>query len=104
MTVTWSGTYTWSGTPALTWIEDKESRKSTIVRLGRKAPSSYLKSYKVFGTSDDSLLHADCNGYISRNTASPQNAESGLSRPLCTPSWWWRKDAICKSRRGPAGQ
>ena len=65
MTVTWSGTYTWSGTPALTWIEDKESRKSTIVRLGRKAPSSYLKSYKVFGTSDDSLLHADCNGYIS---------------------------------------
>jgi hypothetical protein len=65
MTVTWSGTYTWTGTPALTWIEDKESRKSTIVRLGRKAPSSYLKSYKVFGTSDDQLLHADCNGYIS---------------------------------------
>jgi len=65
MTVTWNGTYSWNGSPRLTWIEDKESRKSTIVRLGRKAPSSYLKSYKVFGTSDDSLLHADCNGYIS---------------------------------------
>ena len=65
MTVTWNNTYSWSGSPLLTWIEDKASRKSTIVRLGRKAPSSYLKSYKVFGTNDDGLLHADCNGYIS---------------------------------------
>jgi hypothetical protein len=56
-----------SYTPTLTWIEDRESRKSTIVRLGRKAPSSYLKSFKVFGTDDDQVLHADCNGNITAN-------------------------------------
>ena len=56
-----------SYTPTLTWIEDKESRKSTIVRLGRKGPSSFLLSFKVFGTSDDQILHADCNQHISVN-------------------------------------
>ena len=53
--------------PVLTWIEDKESRKSTIVRLGRRGPSSFLLSFKVFGTSDDQILHADCNQHISVN-------------------------------------
>jgi len=56
-----------SYTPTLTWIEDKESRKATIVRLGRKAPSSFLLSFKVFGTSDDQILHADCNQHITTN-------------------------------------
>lgn len=48
----------------LTWIEDSASRSATIVRLGRKATSSYQKSYKVFGTTDDLELHADANSRI----------------------------------------
>lgn len=50
---------------ALTWIEDNSSRSATIVRLGRRATSSYQKSYKVFGTVDDLELHADANARIS---------------------------------------
>lgn len=53
----------------LTWIEDGESRSATIVRKGRKAQSSYKKSYKVFGTSDDTVLHADINSQITANGA-----------------------------------
>ena len=49
----------------LTWIEDSDSRSATIVRLGKKASSSYVKSYKVFGTTDDVTLHADINATIS---------------------------------------
>ena len=49
----------------LTWIEDSDSRSATIVRLGKKASSSYVKSYKVFGTTDDVALHADINATIS---------------------------------------
>jgi hypothetical protein len=49
----------------LTWIEDSDSRSATIVRLGKKASSSYVKSYKVFGTTDDVALHADINAYVS---------------------------------------
>jgi hypothetical protein len=49
---------------ALTWIEDGDSRQATIVRKGKKAPSSYVKSYKVFGTSDDTALHAEINSQI----------------------------------------
>jgi hypothetical protein len=49
----------------LTWIEDSDSRSATIVRLGKKASSSYVKSYKVFGTTDDVVLHADINATIS---------------------------------------
>jgi hypothetical protein len=49
----------------LTWIEDSDSRSATIVRLGKKAGSSYVKSYKVFGTTDDVALHADINAYVS---------------------------------------
>jgi hypothetical protein len=49
---------------ALTWIEDGDSRQATIVRKGRKAASSYVKSYKVFGTSDDVVLHAEINTQI----------------------------------------
>jgi hypothetical protein len=50
---------------ALTWIEDGDSRQATIVRRGKKATSSYTKSYKVFGTSDDVTLHAEINAQIS---------------------------------------
>lgn len=48
----------------LTWIEDNESRSATIVRLGKRASSTYQKSYKVFGTTDDTEVHADANARI----------------------------------------
>jgi len=54
---------------ALAWIEDNSSRSATIVRLGRKAVSSYSKSYKVFGTTDDTILHAEANGKITSELA-----------------------------------
>lgn len=54
---------------ALTWIEDGDSRQATIVRKGKKATSSYTKSYKVFGTADDTVLHAAINAEISANGA-----------------------------------
>jgi hypothetical protein len=50
---------------ALTWIEDGDSRQATIVRKGKKATSSYTKSYKIFGTQDDNVLHAEINAEIS---------------------------------------
>jgi hypothetical protein len=50
---------------ALIWVEDGESRAATIVRRGKKATSSYAKSYRVFGTQDDTVLHADINAKIS---------------------------------------
>ena len=50
---------------ALTWIEDNASRSATIVRLGRKATSNYAKSWKVFGTTDDTVVHAEANVYAS---------------------------------------
>lgn len=53
----------------LTWIEDGDSRQATIVRKGKKATSSYVKSYKVFGTADDTVLHAAINSEISANGA-----------------------------------
>jgi hypothetical protein len=53
----------------LTWIEDGDSRQATIVRKGKKATSSYTKSYKVFGTDDDTVLHAEINAEITANGA-----------------------------------
>jgi hypothetical protein len=50
---------------ALTWIEDGDSRQATIVRKGKKATSSYVKSYKVFGTADDVELHDSINTQVS---------------------------------------
>ena len=49
---------------ALTWIEDGDSRQATIVRKGKKAASNYVASYKVFGTTDDTVLHADINAKV----------------------------------------
>jgi hypothetical protein len=50
---------------SLVWIEDGDSRQATIVRKGKKATSTYTKSYKVFGTADDTVLHAEINEEIS---------------------------------------
>ncbi|NBW14852.1 MAG: hypothetical protein EBR82_43315 [Caulobacteraceae bacterium] len=47
-----------------TWVEDKSSRSATIYRLGKKAASTMRRSYKVFGYTDDTPLHADCNQRI----------------------------------------
>jgi hypothetical protein len=51
----------------LVWVEDGDSRQATIVRKGKKAASSYQKSYKIFGTADDTVLHAAVNAEISAN-------------------------------------
>lgn len=53
--------------PEFVWVEDNESRSATIVRLGKKASSSMTRSYKVFGTTDDTALHADANTHITNN-------------------------------------
>lgn len=47
--------------PDLTWVEDNASRSATIYRLGRRATSSYKKSWKIFGASDDLTVHDDVN-------------------------------------------
>jgi hypothetical protein len=52
---------------ALVWVEDGDSRAATIVRKGKKATSSYVKSYKVFGTRDDVALHTAINSEVSAN-------------------------------------
>jgi hypothetical protein len=49
----------------LVWIEDGDSRQATIVRKGKKAQSTYTKSYKIFGTADDTVLHAEINSEVS---------------------------------------
>lgn len=48
-----------------TWVEDNASRSATIYRLGKKATSTMTRSYKVFGFTDDVLLHAEANQKIS---------------------------------------
>lgn len=53
----------------LTWIEDGESRQATIARKGRKAQSSYRKSFKIFGTKDDTELHNDINSKVTSQYA-----------------------------------
>lgn len=47
--------------PIFTWVEDNASRGATIHRLGRRAQSTYRKSWKIFGTSNDVLVHDDVN-------------------------------------------
>jgi len=53
--------------PELVWVEDGDSRQATIVRKGKKATSSYVKSYKIFGTADDVELHTAINTEVSAN-------------------------------------
>lgn len=50
--------------PIYTWVEDSASRSATIHRLGRRGQSSYKKSWKIFGTTDDSAVHADVNATL----------------------------------------
>jgi hypothetical protein len=52
---------------SLVWVEDGDSRQATIVRKGKKAASSYVKSYKIFGTADDTVLHSAINAEVSAN-------------------------------------
>ena len=49
----------------LTWVEDGASRSASIVRLGKKSQSTYVKSYKIFGSTDDVAVHAEINSTIS---------------------------------------
>jgi hypothetical protein len=49
----------------LVWIEDGESRQATICRKGKKAASTYTKSWKITGTTDDLVVHADVNTKLS---------------------------------------
>jgi hypothetical protein len=49
----------------LVWVEDGDSRAATIVRRGKKATSTMTKSYKVFGTADDTVVPAAVNQQIS---------------------------------------
>jgi hypothetical protein len=48
----------------IVWVEDNESRTATIVRVGRKATSTYVKSWKLFGSSDDTAIHDDINNEL----------------------------------------
>lgn len=50
---------------ALTWVEDRASRSATICRLGKKAASTMTRSYKVFGSADDLVVHDEANRVIS---------------------------------------
>lgn len=54
---------------ALVWVEDNDSRSATIVRLGKRASSTYQKSYKVFGTTADTVVHTEANAKISSELA-----------------------------------
>jgi hypothetical protein len=45
--------------PALQWVEDKASRAATIVRAGTRGTATYTKSFKIFGSDDDLLVHTD---------------------------------------------
>lgn len=49
----------------ITWVEDSESRKATIVRLGRRGQMTRTRSFKVLGTNDESVLHVAVDTYIS---------------------------------------
>jgi len=51
--------------PGLTWVEDSESRSSTIYRVGRKGSNTHTRSYKVFGTTDDNVVHAEATNQLS---------------------------------------
>jgi hypothetical protein len=48
----------------VTWVEDNSSRSATFYRLGRRATSTYTKSYKVFGYTNDVDLQADADERI----------------------------------------
>ena len=47
-----------------TWVEDNESRSATFHRLGKRATSTYTKSYKVFGHQSDVDLQIEAEAKI----------------------------------------
>lgn len=47
-----------------TWVEDNESRSATFHRLGKRATSTYTKSYKVFGHQSDVDLQLEAEAKI----------------------------------------
>lgn len=47
-----------------TWVEDNSSRSATFHRLGKRATSTYQKSFKVFGYTDDVALQIDAEQKI----------------------------------------
>lgn len=49
----------------VTFVEDNESRSATILRKGLRGESTYTKSWKAFGTSDDVTLHREINAQLS---------------------------------------
>ena len=50
---------------AIRFVEDNDSRSATIYRAGTRGASTYTKSWKAFGTSDDRELHTSINYQIS---------------------------------------
>lgn len=50
--------------PTYTWVEDNQSRSATIHRLGKRSQSSYRKSWKIFGSSNDVHIHDDVNATL----------------------------------------
>lgn len=82
--------------PTYTWVEDNSSRAATIHRLGRKATSTYRKSWKIFGTTDDVAVHSDVNATLWQSymfwqyPGQPQNqlqAESYTLEHLGDDAW-----------------
>jgi hypothetical protein len=82
--------------PIYRWVEDNASRGATIHRLGKKAQSTYRKSWKIFGTSDDVMVHNDVNTTLTANflywqyPGQPQNrlyAESYTLEYLGDNAW-----------------
>jgi hypothetical protein len=66
---------------AIVWVEDNASRSATIARIGRKAQSVYKKSWKLFGSNDDLVIHADINATLTRDSLFwdyPQNPNMRL--------------------------
>lgn len=66
--------------PAFTWVEDNGSRSATIYRLGSKGSSSYRKSWKIFGTSNDLLVHDDVNATLAGDALYWQYPNQPLNR------------------------
>jgi len=50
--------------PIFTWVEDSSSRSATIHRLGRRGQDQYKKSWKIFGSTDDTAVHRDVNAEL----------------------------------------
>jgi len=66
--------------PAYTWVEDNNSRSATIHRLGTRGTSSYRKSWKIFGTSDDVAVHDDVNATLTAGALFFQYPNQPLNR------------------------